>query len=277
MKAFLALLLCLAPALRAEEPPKKFAWHEEWPRFRTSEYVATGVALAGAAANFYLIPAPKSPAWRGDILFDHKARNTLLIPSPTGRDAAKAMADYLAAPLMLYAMLDGPVTTRWAGNKDTAIQLALINAETFAVMEVLNLSISNALPRERPKDAVCDPGSKYDPHCVKSFWSGHTANVFVAASLICAEHPALDLYGGGTADKAACGAGLAIASVVGVSRIASNNHHASDVVVGAAMGAAVGYWMPKILHFRSKKENHLGWLIPNVGPQGGGLTYVKAW
>jgi membrane-associated phospholipid phosphatase len=112
---------------------------------------------------------------------------------------------------------------------------------------------------------------------VKSFWSGHTANVFVAASLICAEHQALDLYGGGMADKAVCAAGLATASVVGVSRVASNNHHASDVIVGAAMGAAVGYWMPKLLHFRSKKGNHLGWLIPNVGPQGGGLTYVKAW
>jgi membrane-associated phospholipid phosphatase len=272
------LLLCLAPALRAAEPPKKFAWDEDWPRFRTSEYVATGLAAAGAAANFYLIPAPKAPAWRGDILFDESARRTLLIPSQAGRDDMRSAADLLAAPLMIYAALDGPITARWAGgNKDTAIQLALINAETFAVMEVLNLSISNALPRARPPGAECDPASKYDPHCVKSFWSGHTANVFVAASLVCAEHQALDLYGGGKADKAACAAGLAVASVVGVSRIASNNHHASDVIVGAAMGAAVGYWMPKLLHFRSRKENHLGWLMPNVGPQGGGVTYVKAW
>jgi membrane-associated phospholipid phosphatase len=271
------LLLCLAPALRAEEAPAKFAWHEDWPRFRTSEYVVTGLALAGAAANFYLIPAPKTPAWRGPIFFDEKARSKLLIPSEAGRDNMKAAADYLAAPLMLYAMLDGPLRTWAGGNRDTAIQLTLINAETFAVMEFLNLSISNALPRTRPKDAVCEPGSKYDPHCVKSFWSGHTANVFVAASLVCAEHRALDLYGGGKADKAACAAGLAVASVVGVSRIASNNHHASDVIVGAAMGAAVGYWMPNLLHFRSKKASKLGWLIPNAGPQGGGLTYVKTW
>ena len=276
MKTLLVFLLCLAPALRAEEPPKKFAWHEDWPRFRTSEYVVTGVALAGAAANFYLVPPPKSAAWKGEILFDKAARNTLVARSNGGRDRAKAMSDILAFPLIGYSMLDGPLKTWAGGNKDTAMQLALINAETFAVMEVLNLAVSNALPRSRPKESICDPGSQYDSHCTKSFWSGHTANVFVAASLVCVEHESLELYGG-KGDRVACGSALAVASTVGVLRVVANNHHASDVIAGAAMGAAVGYWMPKVLHFRSRKENHLGYLLPSVGPQGGGLTYVKTW
>ncbi|MDD5301786.1 MAG: phosphatase PAP2 family protein [Elusimicrobia bacterium] len=277
MKFALALLAILSPALRAAEVPR-YAWDESWPKFRASEYAVTGAALAGAAANFYLVPAPQSPVWRGPILFDKPARNALLIGSAAGRDRAKSLSDLLSYPLIGYAMLDGPITAGWAGgNKDTAIQLALINAETFAVVEVLNLTVSNVLPRSRPEGAVCDPNTKYDPACVKSFWSGHAANVFAAASLVCAEHGALGLYGGGKADTIACAGALVVASAVGVSRITSNNHHASDVFVGAAVGAAAGYLMPKLLHFRPKKDHHLGYLMPSVGPQGGGLTYVKTW
>ena len=272
------LVLALASAARADEAPKKYAWDENWPRFRPAEYAVTGVALVGAAANYFLVPPPVTPVWRGPVLFDRPARNALLIGSEQGRDKVRLAADLLTIPLMGYAMLDGPVTAAWAGrNKDTAIQLALINAETFAVVEVLNLSISNALPRSRPEGAVCDPQSKYDSNCVKSFWSGHTANVFAAASLICVEHSEVGLYGGGRADKAACASALAVASVVGISRVTSNNHHASDVLFGAVVGAATGYLMPKLLHFRPKKENKLGYLVPNVNPRGGGLTYVKAW
>ncbi len=275
----LAALLFLAPALRAQEaaPIVKYAWKEEWPRFRPVEYAVTGAALAGAAANFYLIKPPVTPVWRGPILFDDHAHRALIVGSEAGRDKVKVFADLLVIPLMGYAMLDGPVTARWAGNKDTAFQLAMINAETFAVVEFLNLSITNVLPRTRPAGATCDPESKYDTNCVRSFWSGHSANAFTAASLICAEHEALELYGG-RRDTAACAGALAIATVAGASRISSNNHHASDVIFGAAVGGAIGYWMPRLLHFRKRKASpKLGWLIPSVNPAGGGLTYVLAW
>jgi len=177
-------------------------------------------------------------------------------------------------------MLDGPVTAGWAAsNKDAAIQLSLINAETFAVTEVLNLTISNVLPRNRPEGAACDPNTLYDPYCVKSFWSGHAANVFAAAALVCAEHESLGLYGGdGTADTVACVTSLTVASTVSVLRIATNNHYASDVTIGAAVGGATGYLMPRLLHFNSSKSSQeRGYLIPHVEAHGGGLTYVKAW
>ncbi|MCX5795990.1 MAG: phosphatase PAP2 family protein [Elusimicrobia bacterium] len=277
MQAALALLLGLAPALQAAEG-QRFAWDESWPRFRRAEYFITGLAAAGSAADYFLVSPPKAAAWKGEILFDQGARNTLMARSGAGQNRAGALSDLLVYPLIGYSMLDGPVTAGWAGgNKDTAVQLALINAETFAVTEVLNLSISNLLPRSRPEGDACPSNSKYDPHCVRSFWSGHAANAFAAASLVCAEHGALDLYGG-KGDAAACGTALTAASAVGVLRIVSNDHHASDVIVGAAVGAATGYLMPNLLHFKSKRSrHHLGYLIPSVGPTGGGLTYVKAW
>jgi len=141
------------------------------------------------------------------------------------------------------------------------MQLALINAETFAVNEVLYLSITNVVQEKRPPGAECEN----DPHCVKSFWSGHEANVFAAASLLCAEHGALDLYGG-DADAVVCGTALAVASGIGVLRIAADDHYASDVVVGALVGGATGYLMPTLLHFNSKKSpNKLGYLLPRSG------------
>lgn len=277
MRTLLALLCLLAPPLRAAEP-SRFAWREGWPKFRTSEYVLTGVSLAGAAANFYLVPPPRSAAWRGQVLFDEAARNTLMLRSQEAGDRSDAVSDLIALPLIGYSMLDGPVTAGWAGrNGETAVQLALINAQTFAVNEVLNLTISNALPRKRPEGAVCDPKSKYDPHCVKSFWSGHAANVFAAASLVCAQHGALELYGG-MADGAACGTAVFAATAVGALRIAGNDHHASDVLVGAAVGAATGYLMPNRLHFRHKGgPSGGGAFVPSVLPGGAGLAYVTRW
>jgi membrane-associated phospholipid phosphatase len=267
--------LCLAPALLAAED-SRLAWREDWPRFRTSEYVVTGVALAGSAANFYLVPPPRSSSWSEPILFDRHARDALLPRDSARREKAKDVSDLLSFPLIGYAMLDGPLTTAWAGEKDAALQLALINAETFAVTEVLNLTVSNLVPRRRPEGATCDPNTRYDPYCVKSFWSGHAANVFAAASLVCAEHGALALYGG-KADGVACATALTVATAVGALRIAGNDHHASDVVIGAAVGAATGYVMPNLLHFKTRRARRFGYLVPRVGPRGGGLTYVVAW
>lgn len=265
----------MAPALRAAES-SPLEWREEWPRFRTSEYAVTGIGLAGSAANFYLVPPPRSSSWSEPILFDRHARDALLPRDPARREKAKDISDLISFPLIGYSMLDGPLTAAWAGEKDTAVQLALINAETFAVTEVLNLTVSNLVPRRRPAGASCDPDTRYDPYCVKSFWSGHAANVFAAASLVCAGHGALPLYGG-KADTVACAASLVAATAVGALRIAGNDHHASDVVIGAAVGAATGYVMPNLLHFKSRRSRRLGHLVPRVGPQGGGLTYVMAW
>jgi|CXWL01.1.fsa_nt_gi membrane-associated phospholipid phosphatase len=276
MKAALALLLLLSAAASAEEE-RKFLWDDR-PKFRRSEAVVTVLALGAAAGNFYLVRPPVTPVWRGPILFDQPARNAMLIGSQKSRDQVKVLADILVIPLMGYAMLDGPITARWKGrNKETALQLALINAETFAVVEALNLTIANTLPRSRPAGEKCDPESKYDTNCVKSFWSGHAANAFTSASLVCAEHGAFDLYGG-KADAVACGGALFIAAVGSASRITSNNHHASDVIVGAMVGGVAGYLMPNLLHFKARKAaNKLGWLIPSVSPNGGGLAYVKTW
>ena len=277
MKTVLLLsLLWLVPALRAAEP-EKYAWDPAWPRFRTSEYVVTGAAVAGAAALYFWAPPPKTARWKGSILFDKNARDALMIRSESADKRATSVSDALAYSLVGYAALDGPVTAGWhGGNKDAAAQLAWINAETFGVVEVLNLGVSEVVTRERPEGDVCPPNSKYDPHCTKSFWSGHAANAFAAESLVCTEHGAMYLYGG-KADAAACGTALAAASAVGVLRIAENAHHASDVVVGAGVGAAAGYMIPHFLHFKTKRRGDLGYVVPNAGPRGGGLTYVKAW
>lgn len=276
MTAFGAWLL-LSAALRAAEP-SPLAWKEEWPRFRPAEYAATGVAAAGAAGIFYGAKAPRAASWKGPVFFDRPARSSLLVGSAAARRRVEVLSDALVFPLVGYVLLDGPLTAGLAGERDAALQLALINAETFALLNLLNFSITNVLPRARPAGAVCDPSSHYDPGCVKSFWSGHTANAFAAASLICVEHEALPLYGGGRADAAACVAALAVASAAGASRITSDRHHASDVVAGAAAGAALGFLMPRLLHFKPRSAaGRLGRLIPSAGPGGGGLTYVKTW
>ena len=278
MKAILTVVLLLTAASLRAAAPGKYAWDEDWPRFRTSEYVVTAAAAGVAAANYYWISPAKTAKWNRDVLFDKSARDALMIRDEKVDKRVTSISDAMTYGLIGYAALDGPVTARWhGGDRDSAVQLAWINAETFAVTEALNLSISNALPRARPPGDVCPADSKYDPHCTKSFWSGHAASAYAAAGLVCSEHHAMALYGG-HADAVACGTTLAAASAISVLRIAENAHHASDVIVGAVVGGTTGYLMPNFLHFKFRRSRRdVGYVIPNVSPQGGGLTYVKAW
>src|SRR5256885_4524948 len=71
-----------------------------------------------------------------------------------------------------------------------------------------------------------------------SFFSGHTSFAFTSATLLCFQHGRLNLYG--AADGVVCPAALAVASLTGLLRIGADRHWATDVLTGAALGAAAG-------------------------------------
>jgi hypothetical protein len=59
----------------------------------------------------------------------------------------------------------------------------------------------------------------------------------------------LPLYGGGAPDIAACAATTTFAASAGVLRIVADRHHASDVLVGALIGAGAGFALPMALSY----------------------------
>ena len=102
--------------------------------------------------------------------------------------------------------------------------------------------MQRAVGRERPFAQGC--GTAGRPACTSpddrntSFFSGHTSFAFTSATLLCFQHGRLNLYG--AADGVVCPAALAVASLTGLLRIGADRHWATDVLTGAALGAAAG-------------------------------------
>ena len=116
----------------------------------------------------------------------------------------------------------------------TAVRLsAVLGAESLLV----NGAIKSLFQRHRPVWEEDRPR----PHRVRtprssSFPSGHASSAFTAAVVLSQDDPLWPAY-------------FAVAATVASSRVYVKVHHASDVVVGAALGVAIGTlarrWWPK--------------------------------
>jgi membrane-associated phospholipid phosphatase len=134
--------------------------------------------------------------------------------------------------------------------------LGLHSVESILFADVLGGTIKLVAGRARPYVDIDNPADfqlfrGFSGHAYQSFPSGHTINAFAFASTITREtqfwwpHSAwyvgTVMYGG--------------ASLMGVSRIYNNQHWASDVMAGAAIGTLIGLKVVKYTH--SHPGNHL--------------------
>ena len=143
-----------------------------------------------------------------------------------------------------------------AGGNRRVEALGLHSVESILIADILGGGIKMLAGRQRPLVDVKNPynfqlwrgfsGYKY-----QSFPSGHTTTAFAFASTVTREsqfwwpHAAWAVgtvfYGG--------------ASLVGLSRMYNNQHWASDVMAGAAIGTIVGLKVVKYTH--SHPGNHI--------------------
>ncbi|MBN1619998.1 phosphatase PAP2 family protein [candidate division WOR-3 bacterium] len=144
----------------------------------------------------------------------------------------RCIRDNLSSPLSQSAMEmatklgDGRTllfaSTIMSFGDERAQRCGKLAVTSFAISGVLTTSIKISVNRERP-----DGGEH-------SFPSGHTSSAFSFAYAISREYPQYSYQA------------LALASVVGVSRIALNRHYFSDVVAGAFIGYFSGIIAEKI-------------------------------
>jgi len=208
------------------------------------EVAAVGATGAAALLVEFLWHAPETPRWSGPILLDGPVRDVLGAGSPGLRTAAARASDVGELGLAAYPVLidAGLVTWLSKGRGDVARRLLLADVEAFAITGLLTSIVQRAVGRERPFAQGC--GSAGHAPCEAaderntSYFSGHTSFAFTGATLLCFQHSRLNLYG--DADALVCPVALAIASATGLLRIAADRHWASDVLSGAAVGAAVG-------------------------------------
>jgi len=219
-----------------------------------------GIGGIGGAALLVelLFHAPDSARWSGPVLFDGPVRNALGGNSDGARRAAARGSDVGELGLIAYPLLvdAGVVTWLSKGRGDVARRLVAVDAEAFAVNALLTSIVQRAVGRERPFAQGC--GTAGHAPCTSpddrntSFFSGHTSFAFTGATLLCFQHGRLDLYGDG--DRFVCPVALAVASLTGLLRIGADRHWATDVLTGAAVGAAAGT-VVSIAHISSAKRD----------------------
>jgi len=76
-----------------------------------------------------------------------------------------------------------------------------------------------------------------------SFYSGHTAVAFSSAVFLASTYD--ELYDNKTVSRALWTSSIGLATATGYLRFKAGKHFPSDILTGAIIGTAIGYWVPK--------------------------------
>ena len=234
-------------------------WNPRWHRFRGVEYAATGFLLAGAFGSLLIPPAPTP--WSGRNGFDESVRDAIRIDAGVGREAARDASDILISTHLAYPIFVDALVVAWSrrGSADVGWQMAAMDFEVYAATAFANGLTSALSSRERPYGRDCPADeARQNEDCrqnkrYRSFFSGHASTAFASAAVSCLHHQRLELYGGGAPDVVACATGFVTAGATAFLRVAADQHYASDVLIGAAVGTSIGLGLPYVLHYRASE------------------------
>lgn len=250
--------LAPAPGPPPPPPPKPKSgvyWHEGWSRF----FVGEGLVAAAVTVRNNDLGAALDGPNEATIKFtvpvlDRGLSNLFRSKSEAGLKASARMSDLGFRTLVIAPYLSDVIfgSLILHQNVDIAAQLALIDFEVLTLAGMTQLLGSRIIGRARPITEHSEEG-KAGAGPYRSFLSGHAMASFTAAGLMCRHHAELPLFGGGAIDRWACVWALAAASATGTLRLVADQHWASDVILGGATGWVMGYYLPKLLHFHSKK------------------------
>lgn len=231
------------------------SWKPQFRRYGVVDGALT--VLGGTALLVTRTIGPPEQGPRGGFGFDEEARDALRASSHSGRLFAADLSDVLLGLSVSYALLGDPlINATWLrGSPDVGRELFLLNTEVLALTLGVQQTVANAVGRERPYGRTCgtDELSDDDRHCsgsdrYRSFFSGHTAVPFAMAAATCTHHLYLPLSGSSSHAWIPCTTGFLAAALSGTMRIVADYHYASDVLVGAATGTAIGFSVP-LFHY----------------------------
>jgi membrane-associated phospholipid phosphatase len=252
--AFAAVVLG-ARALPAQTARPAVRWNEDWPRFSIAEAMVSVAVTFRNADLGGALDGPESAMIKFEVpVLDHGTRS-LLRGSESQRRGAVRLSDltFRSMALAPYAVDIAFGALILHRNLDVAAQLALIDFEVLTLAGLTQILGSRVIGRARPYVSECESNGGCFGGPYRSFLSGHTMGSFAAAGLMCRHHQMLPLFGGGAPDTWACVWAVTAASVTGTLRLIADEHWASDIILGAGVGWLYGYYLPKLLHFHTKK------------------------
>ncbi len=265
----------------AQEPKHRIELPANFRESNGADYALTLTGFAGAVVSVIGFNGNGGPRWDSPILFDTAARDAFAAGSYDARRRFDLASNITVYGGMAWAAFDAfGVALAFDKNPRMAREMFWMDAEAYAVSLLLTNVTKRVALRSRPYARPCLADSGYDPHCSTaeanlSFYSSHSAMAGTSAGLICFQHQYLQLYGQG-GDIASCVGALGLMTATGLFRMASDNHWASDVAVGYALGFASGYGLPLLLHFTPHRAARRGDVSVRVLPYGDG-SRVGLW
>ena len=233
-------------------------------RSEASKDLYNAALWVGGAAAIEFGTTPEA-RWSRENDFDDGIRNGLRADSKTTRESADTASDVLlgvTAGLLPLVSIGKTLSER---DCHAAYDMATDAAEAFSLTILLTSGTKALAGRERPFVQECDgspPGdaSCSDPDRKQSFFSGHASMAAAGAGLSCSYAIKRKTWGdGGAARITPCVLGVGAALTTGALRIVADKHWSSDVIVGLAVGATVGYfdtWGPfDLLRFEVRSDD----------------------
>jgi membrane-associated phospholipid phosphatase len=258
-----------APLAHAAAPPAvpppgapneapRLIW--KWRAFSAVDYVIAGTGGAVTLATAIVHPRAQHSFTR-PLGFDTGVRNLLRGGSLDERYDFRDASEVGVSLALAWPLLGDALTTAWwyRGSRETAQEMALIDLEAMAIAGAVQGATNVLVSRERPLGRDCggalpsDALDCRDAFRYRSFFSGHSANSFTGAALVCIHHFENDLLGA-PGDALSCAGAYAVAATTAAFRVVADVHYASDVLIGAAVGSLVGYGVP-LVHYAEHRSD----------------------
>jgi membrane-associated phospholipid phosphatase len=186
--------------------------------------------------------APEACRFCEPNALDAAVRGAVVWRNPS---AARHASDALVFALLPAGMVAHQLLAARAGGEvSEGFVDVLVVAEAAALAADLNQLVKFTVGRERPFVHYGDPARPHEADDDLSFYSGHTSLAFALAS----SAGMVSTLRGYESAPWVWGAGLSLAATAGWLRMGGDMHWFSDVLVGAAVGTAVGAGLPWLLH-----------------------------
>ena len=156
-------------------------------------------------------------------------------------DCDAAWATRLSNGALALSLLGGAGLALSAGRGSERLTDLSLWGETLLWTSGLTYLVKGLAGRLRPSAyRMAETGEPLTPESSRSFFSGHTSLAFASAV------SALSIYSHRRGDSSTAWVlGLSTATVCGLCRIWGGHHFPSDVAVGAAVGALLGWAIPR--------------------------------
>ena len=213
--------------------------------------------------------APSECRWCDANAFDDELRS-LRWSDRRAADVASDVISYGVAPVSAGALV--AIAAASSGRAGELSADLTILAESLVASGLVGEAFRMATARERPSVHALPPDEKpmtsHPEENNMSFVSGHSATSFALA----VSSGTIATVRKRRLAPVIWATGLTLAAATSYLRVASDEHYATDVLAGAALGAAVGLAVP-LLH-RPRGERGPAVVI---GPAPGGATVLLVW